>query len=108
MTGLMSEQFLRKFEDKPKLPTRTLPEIRKALDAVVTRHRHDDSYRAKDEPFNGQAIVNAVLAWFCTQTEEEQDRIAQEGINLCNERLRSGVEIPLHASPAPKARKPKG
>jgi hypothetical protein len=105
MTGLMSDQYVRKFEEKPKLPTRTLPEIRKAMDLVLNRHRYSADYRTKDEPFNITALVNAVMAWYGTQTEEEQDRIAKAGVDLCNERLASPDEIPLAPPAKPKGRK---
>lgn len=104
MNGLMSEEFVRKFDEKPKLPTRTLPEIRKAMDSVLTRLKYLDSYRAKDEPFNATALVNAVMAWYGTQSPDEQDRIAKIGVDLCNERMRSPTEIPLDP---PSAKPPK-
>lgn len=107
MTGLMSEKYVRKFEEKPKLPTRTLPEIRKAMDLVLNRHRYSVGYRTKDEPFNATALVNAVLAWYGTQSDDEQDRIAQIGVDLCNERLASETEIPLGPLDPPAAKPPK-
>lgn len=100
MTVLMSEQFPRKFTEKARLSSRSLPEIKRVVRAANLRHEEDDAWRVGGEKLSITSVVNAVLAVWATRPIEEQDRVVSEGARLCNERLASKDEIPLEPSSA--------
>lgn len=105
MTVLMSDTYPRKFAEKHRLASRSLPEIKRVVLEVQHRHGEDDAWRVGAEKLSITSIVNAVLAVWASQPVEEQDRVVAEGIKLCNERLASPDEIPLAPPARPKGRK---
>lgn len=105
MTCLMSEPTARKFTEKARLASRSLPEIKKAVDAAVSRLKWDESMRVGGEQYSITALVNGVVAWWLVQLAAVQDKVVAEGVKLCNERLASPDEIPLAPPARPKGRK---
>ncbi|MDG3003277.1 hypothetical protein [Paludisphaera mucosa] len=92
----MSDNFSRKFVESARLPSRSLTEIKQAVEDGVTRIKRVHEPRVGGEVFSITALVNSILTWWAMQPTEVQDRIALDGADLCNQLLK----VPLDQLPA--------
>jgi hypothetical protein len=79
----MDAKKIRKFEDSARLVSRSLVEIRQAMEDESTRVRRsftDDTPKIGDKPFGLTQAVNALVVGYLLLPEEQRNKIMASGI----------------------------
>lgn len=101
----MSRVMARKFMDGgARLPSRSLIEIKEALEDLTTRIYRAHRVRIGDEPLSLTSTAACIHLWFLSLPDDEQEKIILEQAPEVDRRLALDGPEPIRRSPDPLMR----